>query len=67
MERITLKEWCSRVNKSNGAHKHLRDKARKKFGRNSKRARYHQNVINVQNNRCDILTKSERKAIFKRS
>lgn len=67
MKKISLKEWCAKVNKSNGAHKRLRDKARSKHGRNCKEARYHQNVINIQNSRCDILSKTERKSIFKRS
>lgn len=67
MKQISLKNWCAKVAKSNGAHKKLRDKSRKKYGKNSKKVRYHQNVINIQNMRCDILTKSERKSIFKRS
>ena len=67
MRQISLKDWCAKVNKSNGAHKRLRDKARSKNGQNCKQARYHQNVINIQNSRCDILSKKEKKSIFKRS
>lgn len=66
-QKKSLSERWQRIRKSNGAHKMLRNKARKKDGWNSKKALYHQYVINIQNMRCDILSKSERKALFKRS
>ena len=65
-KRISLKDWCAKVNRSNGQHKRLRNQARRKAP-NGKDVRYHTNVIRIQNVQCRILTRAEKRSIYKRS
>ena len=65
-KRISLKDWCAKVNRSNGQHKRLRNQARRKAP-NGKDVRYHTNVIRIQNAQCRILTRAEKRSIYKRS
>ena len=67
MKQISLKAWCKKVNLSNGAHKRCLKKAQKMKGVNCQSARYHKNVIRIQNYQCRLLTKAERKSIYVRS
>ncbi len=66
LKSISLFDYCKRINRSNGQHKRLRNKARKDAP-NGKEVRYHNNIIRIQNAQCRILTKAERRSIFKRS
>lgn len=66
VKQISLADWCKKVNRSNGAHKRLRNKARK-IAPNGKDVRYHTNVIRIQDSQCRLLTKAEKRSIYKRS
>lgn len=67
MKQMSLKTLCKKVNLSNGAHKRCSKIAQKRNGPSCKSARYHQNVIRIQNYQCRLLTKAERKSIYERS
>lgn len=66
-KRKSLKKRCSAVQRSNRAHRVCLKKVVKENGVASKQAFYHRNVIRIQNVKCRVLTKSERRSIFKRS
>ena len=61
---ISLRDWCAKVNRSNGQHMRLWRKAVKE--NNVKQARYHGEVCKRQNERCDLLSKSEKRSIYKK-
>lgn len=65
-QQISLADWCAKVNRSNAQHRRLLKQARKEAP-NGKKARYHANVIRIQDSHCDILSRKEKRSIYKRS
>ena len=59
------KKQCAKVNRSNGQHLRLWKKAVK--ANNFKQARYHGEIRKRQNKRCVILSRKEKRSIYKRS
>ena len=64
-EQISLFDYCKKINRSNGAHKRLLNKAAKK-AINGQSVRYHRAIIRIQNAQCRLLTKKEKESIFNR-
>ena len=63
---ISIWDYRKKINRSNGAHKRLREIARKDAP-NGKDVRYHTNIIRIQNAQFRVLSKKERREIYKRS
>ena len=65
MARRHTKAQCAKVNRSNGQHLRLWRKALRK--NNLKEARYHGEIRKRQERRCVILSKKEKRSIYRRA
>lgn len=65
MAKKCSKAQCAKVNRSNGQHLRLWRKALRK--NNLKEARYHGEIRKRQERRCTILSRKEKRSIYRRA